>query len=226
MISCIIVDDEPLAHDVLETHIRRYGRISLVGKCSNALSAFDLIHQLKVDLVFLDIKMPGINGIQFVKSLKDPPKIIFTTAYSKHALTGFELDAVDYLLKPVTYELFERSMSKLLRVHALETVPQKDYTYFKVSGTLMKIRHEDLLFVQAVKDYVLLQTKFARFLTHMTMKHLTELLPSNIFIRVHRSHVVNIHAITSLSKSHVKLGSEIIPVGELYRSNLDVIRKR
>ncbi len=225
MISCIIVDDEPLAHDVLESHINRYGKVKLVGKCTNALAAFDLIHRQKVDLIFLDIKMPGIDGISFIKLLKDPPKIIFTTAYSDHALTAFELDAVDYLLKPVTYELFERSISKLLRVQVSDTVTPKNYTYFKVSGTLVKIIHEDLLYVQAVKDYVLLQTKSGRFLTHMTMKHLAELLPSHTFVRVHRSHVVNIHAITSLSKSHVKLGSEIIPVGELYSSNLNMIKK-
>ncbi len=223
MISCIIVDDEPLAHEVLESHIRRYGQLDLVGKCSNALAAFDLLHQHKVDLIFLDIKMPGINGISFVKSLKDPPKIIFTTAYSEHALTGFELDAVDYLLKPITYELFERSMAKLLRIHSVDTKVEKDYTYFKVSGSLIKIMHTELLFVQSIKDYVLLQTNSGRFLTHMTMKYLTELLPSGMFIRVHRSYVVNVNFISSVSKTQVVVGGEVIPVGAMYRRNLGVI---
>lgn len=225
MISCIIVDDEPLAHVVLENHIRKYGQLNLIGNCSNAITAFDMIHQKKVDLVFLDIRMPGISGINFVKSLKDPPKIIFTTAFSEYALTGFELDAIDYLLKPITYELFERSMSKLQRIHPVEQEAEKNYTYFKVSGSLVKIFHDDLLFAQSVKDYVLLQTKTHRFLTHTTMKNLIELLPSGIFLRVHRSYLVNVNCVNSFSKTQVKIGEETIPVGELYKSNLTEITK-
>ncbi len=221
MISCIIVDDEPLAQEVLESYISRHEQLELVGKCNNALAAFDFIHQRTVDLVFLDIKMPGISGITFVRSLKDPPRIIFTTAYSEHAVTGFELDAVDYLIKPVTYELFERSIAKLLRLHTPEQKAEKEYTYFKVSGSLVKIQHSELLFAQSVKDYVLLQTATKRYLTHMTMKHLCELLPSQTFVRVHRSYIVNLQKITAIKKTQLEIGAEVIPLGDLYKGSLD-----
>ncbi|MES3016587.1 MAG: LytTR family DNA-binding domain-containing protein [Bacteroidota bacterium] len=221
MISCIIVDDEPLAQEVLESYIARHEQLELVGKCNNAPAAFDLIHQQKVDLVFLDIKMPGISGITFVRSLKDPPRIIFTTAYSEHAVTGFELDAVDYLLKPVTYELFERSIAKLLRLHTPEPKAEKEYTYFKVSGSLVKIQHSELLFAQSVKDYVLLQTATKRYLTHMTMKHLCELLPPQTFVRVHRSYIVNLQKITAIKKAQLEIGEEVIPLGDLYKGSLE-----
>lgn len=220
MITCIIVDDEPLAQDILESHISRYGKIRLAAKCNNAVQAFDALHREKIDLLFLDIRMPSISGIDFVKSLKTPPAIIFTTAFSEYALTGFELDAVDYLLKPITYERFEKSMQKLFRIYTAEQPDKKQYTYFKVSGKLVKIVHADLLFAQSLKDYILLKTVTGSYLTHMTMKYITELLPAETFVRVHRSYLVNKQFIDAMDKIHLQIGSEKIPIGEHYRQNL------
>ena len=223
MIKCIIVDDEPLAQEVLQTYIKQIPQLYLLGKCSNALEAFELMHQEQVDLIFMDIKMPGINGLDFMRSLKNPPAVIFTTAFANYAVTGFELDAVDYLLKPITFERFNKSVNKLLKNYQPETVEQKAYTYFKVSGRLIKIDHYDLLYAQSVKDYIFLCTTKGNHLTHMTMKYLNELLPSPQFLRLHRSYLVNKHFVSVINKNSIRVGNEVIPVSDSYRHNTECI---
>ncbi|HEY8894754.1 MAG TPA: response regulator transcription factor [Niastella sp.] len=221
MIKCIIVDDEPLALDILESHIAAFPQLQLVRRCRNALEAFDALHTQAIDLVFLDIQMPSITGIDFIRSLKEPPSVIFTTAYAEYAVTGFELEAIDYLLKPVTLERFTKSINKLLKLkQPPEPELPKSYTYFKVAGNLVKIMHSDLLVVKSVKDYLLLKTKQGNHLIHMTMKNLEALLPAGMFIRVHRSYLVNRQAITLIGRQHLQLGNEQIPLGENYRHNL------
>jgi DNA-binding LytR/AlgR family response regulator len=221
MIKCIIIDDEPLAQDVLESHIAAFPQLQLVRRCRNALEAFDALHAEQTDLVFLDIQMPAISGIDFIRSLKDPPKVIFTTAYAEYAITAFELDAIDYLLKPITIERFTKSINKLLQLKQPETEAVKNYTYFKVAGNLVKIMHTDLLLVKSVKDYLLLKTKQGNYLTHMTMKNLETLLPAEMFMRVHRSFLVNRQAITVLGRHYLQVGDEQIPVSENYRRNMN-----
>ena len=223
MIRCILIDDEPLALEVLEHFIIRTPELELVAKCDNALDAFKVLHDQVVDLMFLDIKMPGISGLDFVSSLKTPPAVIFTTAFAEHAVKGFELEAVDYLLKPITFERFEKSIRKLLKMHLPEPADVKDYIYFRVSGRLIKIFHSDLLYAQSVKDYILICTKSGNHLTHMTMKYLAELLPSPPFLRVHRSYLVNRDAIYQVERNSIRVNNEIIPIGENYRGNLEKI---
>jgi two-component system LytT family response regulator len=223
MMNCIIVDDEPLAQEVLEHFIGRSAGLQLVKKCSNALEAFKVLHDQSIDVIFLDIKMPGINGLDFIRSLKDPPAVIFTTAFADHAVTGFELEAVDYLLKPITYERFEKSIHRLLKIHKPEPEAQKEYTYFKVSGQLIKVLHSELKYAQSVKDYILLCTTSGNHLTHMTMKYLHSLLPSPPFVRVHRSYLVNETFIQVIDKKTIKIGKQEIPVGEHYRDNIEKI---
>jgi len=225
MIRCIIVDDEPLAQEVLEAHIKRFGRLEVFAKCPNALEAFKVLHKENIELMFLDIRMPAINGIEFLKSLKSPPKVIFTTAYSEYALTGFELDGIDYLLKPISYERFEKSMEKLFRIYPDEKIQQKQYTYFKVSGKLIKVMHTELLYAQSVKDYILLKTTKGNLLTYMTMKNLAGLLPADTFARVHRSYLVNMNCIEVIDKNILKVAGTNITIGENYRDNLQLIRR-
>lgn len=225
MIKCILVDDEPLALEILERFVNRTPQLQLVAKCANAMEAFGVLHQQSIDLMILDIKMPGISGLDFVASLKNPPAVIFTTAFAEHALKGFELEAVDYLLKPVTYERFEKSIRKLLKLWQPPTAEAvKDYTYFKVSGKLVKINHADLLYAQSVKDYIHICTKRGKHLTHMTMKYLEELLPSPTFLRVHRSYLVNQAFIEQIDKTGLLVGGERIPLGENYRENVEKIK--
>lgn len=218
MINCIIVDDEPLARDILEGHILKQPNLCLSAKCGNAVEAFELIHKEPIDLMFLDIKMPGISGIDFLKSLKMPPKVVFCTAYSEYAVTGFEMDAVDYLLKPVTYERFQKCMNKLFNLRVSEGLSVSEYTYFKVAGKLVKINHDQLVYAQSVKDYILIQTSTGSHLTHMTMKALEQLLPATTFLRVHRSYLVNKLHVEVIGKTSLKVAGEEIPVGENYRA--------
>ena len=223
MIKCIIIDDEPLAQEVLENLISRFPALKLMGKCNNAIAAFEMLHNQSIDLMFLDIKMPGINGLDFISSLKQPPAVIFTTAFAEHAVQGFELDAVDYLLKPISHERFEKSIHKILKTFQPEVEIQKDYTYFKVSGRLIKVPHAELMYAQSVKDYIMLYTTTGNYLTHMTMKYLNELLPSPAFLRVHRSYLVNPSHISRFDKNTIQVGTEVIPVGENYRGNMEKI---
>ena len=220
MIRCLIIDDEPLAQEIMENYVNRHPGLELAGKCSSATDAFRALHNLSADLMFLDIKMPGINGLDFIRSLKNPPAVIFTTAFAEYAVTGFELDAVDYLLKPITYERFEQSIRKVMKTHPPEKEERKDYTYFKVSGRLIKVQHSDILYAQSVKDYILLCTKTGNLLTHMTMKYLSELLPCPPFSRIHRSYLVNRLFVNMVDKNSVRVGQETLPVGENYRENL------
>ena len=170
--------------------------------------------------MFLDIKMPGINGLDFFRSLKNPPAVIFTTAFASHAVEGFELDAVDYLLKPITFERFQKSINKFLKIQTIEQQQSRNYCYFKISGRLVKILHADILYAHSVKDYIQLCTPDKNYLTHMTMKYLCDLLPADTFIRVHRSYLVNKNHINTVETSAIKIGGDAIPVGNNYKSNL------
>jgi DNA-binding LytR/AlgR family response regulator len=224
MIRCIIVDDEPLALQVLERHLNKIDSLFLAGKCLNALEAFDIIHRESIDLIFLDIKMPVLSGIDFIRSLKNPPAVIFTTAYPQYAVTSYELEAVDYLLKPVTFERFSAAIAKFLK-HRPGPEPEKPYTYFKVNGKMIRIDHEDISYVQSVKDYIIIHTSEERYITHMTMKYLEELLPLTTFRRIHRSYLVNILHITAIAKNNVEMGNIKIPVGEKYKAAIRQILK-
>lgn len=220
MIQCMIVDDEPLAQQVIENHIAQTEGLLLAAKCFNAADAFSRLHQQPIDLLFLDIKMPAINGTDFIRSLKHPPAFIFTTAYADYALTGFDLQAVDYLLKPVTCERFAKSITRYLQMKPVVAAPEKNYLYIKVNGKLIKLFHHEILFAQSVKDYIKITTTNTSYLTLLTMKSLLELLPGTIFKRVHRSYVVNTECIDTIGRETLTIGNAIIRLGDNYKINL------
>jgi len=217
MINCLIVDDEPLAQDILEAYVLQANQLCLVKKCSTAFEAFEVLHSDKIDLMFLDIKMPALSGIDFLKSLKNPPAIIFTTAYAEYAVASYELEAVDYLLKPITKERFDKSLAKLFKLKPIELTETKNYTYFKVSGKLQKVLHQDLRYAQSIKDYIMLYTKSGNLIVHMTMKYLCDLLPDDSFLRVQRSYLVNKTYVTAIGKNEVNLGDMEIPIGDSFK---------
>jgi DNA-binding LytR/AlgR family response regulator len=219
--NCIIIEDEPLAQEVLENFINRIPHLVLVGKSNNALDAFQLLHSHTVDLMFLDIQMPGINGLDFLRSLKSPPAVVFTTAFAEHAVTGFELEAIDYLLKPINYERFEKAIQKLLKIHKPDILVNIDYTYFKISGELLKINHDEFQYAQSVKDYILLCTTKGNYITHMTMKYLSELMPRERFSRVHRSYLINRTFIDKIGKTSITIANTVIPLGEHFKQRLN-----
>ena len=220
MKNCLIVDDEPLALDIIESYVNGNEQLCLIKKCNTAFEAFEILHHVKIDLLFLDIKMPGLNGIDFIKSLKNPPAVIFTTAFSEYAVASYELEAVDYLLKPITLERFNKSLHKFFKSQPAMINEEKDYTYFKVSGKLVKVEHGNILYAQSIKDYIMLYTISGNLIVHMTMKYLGELLPEDKFIRVHRSYLVNQSHINMIGKNQIQLNDTEIPIGEHYKEML------
>jgi two-component system LytT family response regulator len=220
MINCIIVDDEPLSQQLLKEYAGRNQELRLVKLCSNALEAFDIIHKETIDLIFLDIQMPSMTGINFIRSLKNPPAVIFVTAFPEHAVMSYELNAVDYLLKPVTYERFTISISKFLKQH-IEHEPPPDYSYFKVDGRMVKLMHKDILYAQSMKDYMIIRTTNRNYITHMTMKYLAGLLPEKLFKRVHRSFLIGTSHITSIGRNEIMIGEAQIPIGESYKEEVN-----
>jgi DNA-binding LytR/AlgR family response regulator len=219
---CIIIDDEPLAQEIIQAHLKNHPDVELIGKFNNVLAAYQVILQENIDLLFMDIRMPGIDGMTFYKSLKTPPAVIFTTAFADHAAEGFEVEAIDYLLKPISSDRFDKSISKYLKQYSSEPVQTNNYTYFKVSGQLIKIYHVNLQYAQSVKDYIVINTVKESFIIHMTMKYLNDLLPKHTFQRIHRSYLVNVALIEVIDRSHVKIADAEIPIGNNYRSNISL----
>jgi len=225
----IIVDDEPLAQEVLQTHISKFPGLELVATCNNAVEAFEALKEHPIDLMFLDIQMPQISGIDFLKTLAKPPKVIFTTAYSEYAVDGYELDVVDYLLKPISFERFAKAVNKAIDIlkqksspkgEGNPTVDKADYIYVKANKKLFKVRYDEIFYIEGLKDYVMLHTPEGRIVTLQTMKSLEKKLPNNIFMRVHRSYIVNLNKIDILEGNTVHIQEKIIPIGKNYKDNL------
>ena len=225
MINCIIIDDEPLALQLLEDFVNKTPYLTLAGKFDEPLQALPLLRSMKVDLLLLDIKMPDISGIDFFKSLATKPEVIFTTAYSEFALDGFELKAIDYLLKPISFEKFlsacnrvrdylERKNSKPLR--------DKDYFFINASHKLHKVFYDDILYLEGFKDYtkIHLASAQAPLVILHNLKYFEELLDSNEFIRIHRSYIISIRKVTTVSRKSVIIYGRELPVSDNYREAL------
>jgi two-component system LytT family response regulator len=225
MVKCIVVDDEPLAQKVLEKHILQTTGLQLAKKCANAMEAFGILSSQKIDLMFLDINMPVINGIDFIRSLRTPPAVIITTAFSEYAVQSYELEAVDYLMKPITYERFSAGISKFLKIHTKQP-ESRLYSYFKVDGKLIRLEHTDILYAQSIRDYIIIGTLHGNHIVHMTMKGLEEILSVPMFIRVHRSFIIGTTHIKSISKNLIELGKMKIPVGGNYKAVVDILKAR
>ncbi len=229
MIRCLIIDDEALALDLLEDNIRKVSFLELVGKCKSGFEALELLQKEKIDLIFLDIQMPDISGIQFLKSLSIKPLVIFTTAFEKYALAGFELDVVDYLLKPFSFERFLKSVNKAeeymgLRKKAFTSeneMPSKapEYLFVKSEYKLIKIDIKDILYIEGLKDYIKIYVGGKPVITLLGMNAMEEKLPSVDFHRIHRSYIVNLHKIRFVQRSTVTIGDKAIPIGENYRES-------
>jgi two-component system LytT family response regulator len=219
MISCLVLEDEPLAQRVLADYIRQTPSLHLHACCASAAEAQPLLRQQAIDLLFLDLQLPGLSGAAFIQTLPQPPAFICTTAYPEYAAASYEWGAVDYLLKPITYPRFAQGVAKYQRL-ASSAPPPAAHTYFKVNGQLLKLLHADIICAQSVNDYLVLRTRTGSHLTHMTLKHLQDLLPAPAFRRVHRSFVINTAYITALTRQTVELGAVKIPLGEQYKHAL------
>ena len=225
-VKCIIVDDEPLAIEILESYVARVEQLELVGTFRNAVSAFTFLQQNYVDLIFLDIQMPKLSGIDFLKTLKQPPKVIFTTAFRDYAVQGFELEIVDYLLKPIPFERFLKAVAKVLH-QAGPPLPQSkpeaitdNYVYFKVDKKMIKTRMTDVLYIESIKDYVKVKTPDKEIITQQKISYLEESLPRAQFLRIHRSFIVNLEKIDAYSATDVEIGKLSIPIGRKYKNDV------
>lgn len=240
MINVIIVDDEPLAQDVLETYIEKLPDLNLVQKCNNALEANEALKANDIDLMFLDIQMPQLTGTDFLRSLVNPPVVIFTTAYSNYAVDGFELNALDYLLKPISLERFLKAVNKAADQIELKKAAangggnnsskeedlqaEADFMFVKADKKLIRVYYNDVVYIEGLKDYVIIRLQDSRIVTLQTMKSLEKKLPANIFKRIHRSYIVNLGKIDALMGNMVEVKEKgqvkHIPVGKNYRDEL------
>ncbi len=230
MINVIIVDDEPLALDILETFIQLMPELNLIARCANAFEAKKALEENKIDAMFLDIQMPQMTGIEFLKSLPHPPIVVFTTAYPNFALDGFELDVLDYLLKPISFERFFKAVNKvkdhLNKDKSIENinVDEKEFFFVKADKKLMKINYDEITYVEGLKDYVIIWLEQTRIITLQTMKSLDDKLDSKNFKRIHRSFIVNLKKITALNGSMVELSFKgqlkQLPIGKNYKDEL------
>ena len=228
-IRCLLVDDEPLALEVLQSHISNSNGLEVAGICKNALEALDILHEKQVDLIFLDIKMPTLLGTDFLKSLSNPPKVIFVTAYREFAMDGFELDAIDYLLKPVSFEKFLKAVSKVKRLMGHDYIIQAEesrknpeaFVYMKVDKSMQKVFVNEILYVESRRDYVKIFLSTGKsFLAKQSISSMINLLSEQSFLRVHRSFLVSVDKITGYNNNDIQLGSLEIPIGKLYKQQV------
>lgn len=227
MIKTLIIDDEPLALDILESYIAKLPDLELVGRCDNALDANERLQQGDIDLIFLDIQMPQMTGIEFLKSLRNPPKVVFTTAYAEHAVEGFELNAIDYLMKPIAFDRFFTAVNKVKEVMPKSVKDSKnteDFFFVKADKKLVKIHYSEILYIEGLKDYVIIKKEEGRVIALQTMKSLEAKLPSNQFMRVHRSFIINIGKIKAVVGNTIELKesgqTKSIPIGKNYKEDL------
>jgi DNA-binding LytR/AlgR family response regulator len=221
MLNVLIIDDEPLAQDILETYILRIPELALIAKCSDAMEANQYINDQIIDLIFLDIQMPHLSGIDFLKTLTSPPKVILTTAFPNFAIESYALNVHDYLLKPIAFDRFLMSVNRLLGGE-IKQVP--DYFFVKADKKMIKVNHDDILYIEGLKDYVIIRLSNSRVVTLQTMKSLEDKLPPNKFKRIHRSYIVNMDKIDSVNGNmiEVKEKNELkqLPVGKNYKDEL------
>ena len=225
-LRCLLIDDEPPALKVLESHISQINGLEIVAQCQNALEALDVLGSKTVDLMFLDIKMPKILGTDFLKNLSHPPKVIFVTAYRDYAVDGYELDAVDFLVKPVSFERFVKAITKVQRMMGQETASPANnnksnseaFVYLKVDRIMQKVFVDDILYIESWKDYIkVFLTTGKNILVKQSISAMENLLSDHKFLRIHRSYIVSTDKIAGYNALTIKINSTEIPIGRLYK---------
>jgi two-component system LytT family response regulator len=235
MISCIAIDDEPLALKLLEDNISKVPYLQLVASCRNAFEAMKVLEEQKIDLIFIDIQMPGLTGLQFIGSLENKPLVIFITAYKQYALESYDLAVVDYLVKPVSLERFIKACNRAKELHELKTAkqqnivaPQADYFFVNADYSQIKVLFNDIIWIEGLRDYIKIHLKSTNkpLLIRSNLKVLEEELPSSKFIRIHKSYFVSIESITAIRKNSLFIGDLELPIGETYREVVDQLVNR
>ncbi|WDF55147.1 LytR/AlgR family response regulator transcription factor [Mucilaginibacter sp. KACC 22063] len=232
MIRCLVVDDEPLAIHIVEDYISKVPFLQLVKATTNPIEALTMVQDGGIDLVFLDVQMPELTGMQFLKIANGKAKVILTTAYPQYALDGYELDVVDYLLKPIAFDRFFKSVQKaqsVIRPAVVAPAPVKeetqaqyddfmsDFIFVKTEHKIQKVYLHDILFIEGLKDYISIFTPDERIITLQNMKKMEDALPEKHFVRVHKSYIVALNKIDSIERSRISIGDKVIPIGDTYR---------
>ena len=232
MINCLLLDNEPLAIELLEDYIGKIPFLRMTAKCTNAVEALDILNLNDIQLLFLDIQMPDINGIQLIKSLSPThrPLVVFTTAYPEYAIEGFNLDVLDYLLKPIPFERFLRTAAKAqFALHSGRNIPpptneNRDFIFIKSDYKTIKVNFDDIIYIEGLKDYCKIYTSTGSILTLRSMKTVEHILPRERFVRIHRSYIISISKIKMISKNQVIVNDDIhIPISESFKDNFNGI---
>ncbi|HKJ41475.1 MAG TPA: response regulator transcription factor [Sunxiuqinia sp.] len=230
--NCLIVDDEPIAIRVIKNHLAEFKNLKLVGKCSNAIEAIELLAKTNVDLIFLDIQMPQITGVDFLRNLNQPPKVIFTTAYRDYAIDAFELDVVDYLLKPISLLRFSKAINRFyqrMNEHPATTSAQEtpgtnqDHLFLKADKKRLKVFFQDILYLESFGDYLIVHTENDKITIKERISHMEAQLPASKFLRVHRGYIVSLSKITALHPGMIEIGKHKIPIGRNYKPQVEKI---
>ena len=229
-IKCLVIDDEPLARDLMRSHIEKLENFEIIAECGDAMKALQALRNNTVDLMFMDIQMPQITGIEFLKTLKHPPKVIITTAYREYALDGFELDVVDYLLKPITFNRFLKAVNKYYQLTQEEnkntipatTMPQQEdaFIYVKENKKVIKVHLSEILYVEGLSEYVQIYTGNKKIVTKTSMTHMTEKLPQADFMRIHKSFIVSLSKIEAFTTNSIEVPGKELPIGRSYKNSV------
>jgi DNA-binding LytR/AlgR family response regulator len=227
-IHCLIVDDEPVAREIMEVHLSKIEAVKIEGSCKNAIEAFNILNRKKIDLIFLDINMPEISGLSLAKSVNKEVKIIFTTAYREYAVDGFDLRAVDYLLKPISFERLLQAISKYLdentvvpKPEKIELIPEKSESFFvRAERKMVKICFSEILYIESLADYVKIHLSDKAVVSRETITGIEAKLPRQEFIRTHRSFIVALPAIDSFTNEYVEVGKKQIPISRSYKKEV------
>ena len=222
-IKCIIIDDEPLAAEVIENYLKEFSNVEHVGSFTNPLEALELIESGEIEAVFIDINMPKMNGLEFIRSIEAKPSFVITTAYREYAVESYDLDVLDYLVKPIPFNRFLKSINKLsLKSNADRSIEnahesaEKSFIFLKVDKKLVRIKYDDIHFIESLKDYIKVFTSEGDFLAHKSLTSITEELPKSKFLRIHRSFTVSLDKIEALEGNSVLLKGKRIPIGRKY----------
>ena len=225
-IVCLAVDDEPPALDILKNYINAVSSLELAASCINAIDALNVLRSTRIDLMFLDIQMPQLLGTDLMRTLNNPPKVIFTTAFREFAVEGFELNAVDYLLKPISFERFLKAVNKVMDIRLPQQAEQEmhdAYLYFRSDRKMHKVAMEDIIFIESLKDYIKVVTKSKTIITKQSISSIEERLPKTLFIRIHRSFIVSLNKVQSYTPELIAIGNEELPVSRMYRHEVEKV---
>jgi DNA-binding LytR/AlgR family response regulator len=234
-IKCFVLDDEPLASELMTDYIGRLPDLELVGVSNSPTQALSFLQQTQVDILFLDIHMPRLTGFDILRPLSYRPKVIFTTAFREFALDSYEFDAIDFLIKPVSFERFLQAVGKVYRFlppvtptsDSTELIkPAKEYQYFKVDKEMVKINLEDIYWIESIKDYVKINTVSGILVSYLRMNYLEEKLPKEKFVRIHKSYIISTEHIQAISSTYIRINNYEIPIGRFYKARLDEILRK